>query len=236
MGSNDELVAAGKAGCIAHCACPDDADVGCILATGPGLLYTGSLRKRQKLVSNVHVLQGAMMAGCTFGMAGRGLSSVPSRLTRTLSTLLQRTPACHTWQHRALRTKCGSGAPTALRRACLRTSLNKSGKIRRASPTGPILQSQPGCLILQEGRAASRAIVNSRRLERVSYCAGCFPLQQPLMQQVVCLCRKAFRRALASGHCCFILTFGSASPAPVQTSCEASWSRERLNWSWAAHQ
>ena len=47
MGSNDELVAAGKAGCIAHCACPDDADVGCILATGPGLLYTGSLRKRQ---------------------------------------------------------------------------------------------------------------------------------------------------------------------------------------------
>lgn len=151
MGSNDELVAAGKAGCIAHCACPDDADVGCILATGPGLLYTGSLRKRQKLVSNVHVLQGAMMAGCTFGMAGRGLSSVPSRLTRTLSTLLQRTPACHTWQRRALRTKCGSGAPTALRRACLRTSLNKSGEIRRASPTGPILQSHPGCLILRRG-------------------------------------------------------------------------------------
>jgi hypothetical protein len=172
------------------------------------------------------------MAGCTFGMAGRGLSSAPSRLTRTLSTLSQRTPACHTWQPRALRTKCGSGGPTALRRACLRTSLNRSGGTRWASPMRCILQSPSSLPDLARGACS---IICNRRLARVSYRAGWFPLQQPLMQQVLCLCRRAFRRALASSHCCFNLASGSASPAPVQASCKASWSRERLNWSWAAH-
>jgi len=61
------------------------------------------------------------MEGCTYGMPNPVTSSARLRLTRTLSTLSQHTPACPTWQPRALRTKCEFGDPTAalFTRICL---------------------------------------------------------------------------------------------------------------------